>query len=58
MFLYHATTEDRLKSIKKYGLLKNKESNWEGMQMNGYIYLAFDPSVAEDCVRETDNYDD
>lgn len=58
MFLYHATTEDRLKSVKKYGLLKNKESNWEGMQMNGYIYLAFDPSVAEDYVRETDNYDD
>ena len=58
MFLYHATTEDRLKSIKKYGLLKNKESNWDEMQMNGYIYFSFDPEVAEDYVYESDNYDD
>lgn len=55
MYLYHATDKANMKSILTKGLLKNCKSNWSNMYCADKIYLAFNPSVAEDYVFGADN---
>jgi hypothetical protein len=45
-FLYHATYEPLLGSIKTKGLGVTSETNWEDSKP-GVVYLALDPLVAE-----------
>jgi hypothetical protein len=46
-YLYHATYRPLLRRIKKQGLDSNLgKKNWD-FSINGYIYLAIDPDIAE-----------
>ena len=56
MFLYHATDKKNLDSILEKGLLTNSgQNNWNDMYCEGKIFLAFNPSVAEDYADCSDN---
>lgn len=47
--LYHATHKSNLNDILNDGILTNPPNhNWDGMDMQEKIYLAFDPEVALD----------
>ena len=58
--LYHATTIDRLNSIRKHGLggkLDNNLWDYTDQKVNG-VFLADDEYVAESFVESADFYDD
>ena len=56
LYLFHATDRKNLDSIVKNGLLVNPpDHNWNDMQCEGQIFLAFDSSVAEDFVMDSES---
>lgn len=56
-FLYHATYKPLLDNIRKTGLGGTKNAWWED-SVQGVVYLADDPDIAESYAEANDNVDD
>lgn len=57
MKLYHATYTRNIPSIIANGLRPCRKHNWNGYYLEGKVFLAFDPAVAEDYLTVSETYD-
>lgn len=58
MKLYHATYTESVPSIMANGLRPCSRHNWDGgYDLEGKVFLAFDPAVAEDYLTAANTYD-
>jgi len=55
--LYHATYEHLLPSIKLHGLGGDRDTQWED-SVQGIVYLAIDPNIAESYAETAEAYEE